>query len=845
MELNITSTPKTNVTKVVSNNKVSAQLKKGNWKKRRQAAVKTRVRVERQKESRKHGSRNGVSDEFASGIYEKKEEPSNGEAQDYNDKYAMHLNAMNSNPRKRGRSQYQGNGKLGYSNGNGNINIKGILKKGKTTNLVQEKDTEETIGATLDIVGGHLADKHKKMRQHNAKDTTTPEQEHAAAAPGAAEATPDTDKEEKDAEDAAVGAKSAFGAEDFESIGLYASVAKHLKHRMLMEKPTQIQARVISALLNIPDGALACDILVRSSTGSGKTLSYLLPIAHYMLQRRKRISREEGAYAVIIVPTRELAEQVESVAAKVLRPWHWIVVGSVRGGEGKKSEKARLRKGVNILVATPGRLLDHLRNTRSFTYSLVEFLVLDEADRLLDLGFEADIKNIIDILDRHRHRTEEAKITATKYRSNIMLSATMTADIERLAKFSLEEPIQISLENGVGDENGDGTTKGNQFHMPDQLRQHLCVVEQRHRLVTLAAFLRLRALRGVSQRTMNDPGVVHPTCKIMVFFSTCDSVDFHHDILRKADLPDKLHPRGLKGNGEKQKLMPVPMYRLHGGMEQADRLKSLRAFRECQRGILLCTDVAARGLDLQGVGFAMQYDPPTGGAGEELEYVHRAGRTARLGKQGDALLFLLPSERAYKSKLEKSGVTIKEISNNTALAALLPGVRLTDKDNVAYSARLVTSELQEAMENTIKAAETGSGVIGMKEKAYSGYLAYCRAYATHAKDVKHYFHVRNLHLGHVARAFALTEKPAELGPLLAEMKATAAAAAALKMNESGNGIYINKKKKLVGDKRAVSRAIADGEKQPYNDQNTQLSRRRRERGVGAESLKELASEFAS
>eukprot|EP00171_Calliarthron_tuberculosum_P018875 IDg18875t1 len=147
----------------------------------------------------------------------------------------------------------------------------------------------------------------------------------------------------------------------------------------------------------------------------------------------------------------------------------------------------------------------------------------------------------------------------------------------------------------------------------------------------------------------------------MVFFSTCDSVDFHYNLLSKTKLPKELMPRTLKSDDE-QKLVPIAHYKLHGGMDQPARLKSLRAFRDCRRGVLLCTDVAARGLDLPGVGFSVQYDPPTGGQGEELEYVHRAGRTARMGQRGDALLFLLPSERAYQSKLESTGVSIMEIS---------------------------------------------------------------------------------------------------------------------------------------------------------------------------------------
>ena len=780
MELNISSVHKPNNAKPsFSANKASA-ASKGNWRKRRTKAVKTRLQIEKRHGLNTKGKINKVTDEFASGFEaERNEQKSKDLEVNENGKRSVKSRMKNDSkqPLKRQRTQLIPN-----------------------ADQLKGAETEDAVGATLEIVGGGIADKHlKKLR-------TAP--------------VPDKDKKEdkvvenelakRDTED--IEGDQGFGSGDFESIGLYASVARHLKFRMEMEKPTNIQDRVIKAMLNIPNNALACDVLVRSATGSGKTLAYLLPIAHYLLNRRKRVVREDGSYAIVLVPTRELAEQVESVAAQVMKPWHWIVVGSVRGGEPKNKEKARLRKGVSLLVATPGRLLDHIRNTASFKYGRCEFLVLDEADRLLDLGFESDIKEIIDNLNRHMVTRHDMSI-----RSNIMLSATMRSDVERLARFSLKEPIQISAE-----EDKDDTGK---FKMPSQLRQHLCVVEQRHRLVTLAAFLRLRALRGVPRRGAAEQSTL-PGCKIMVFFSTCDSVDFHYQILQQTKLSEKLRMRA-----EEEKLIPVPLYRLHGNMDQGSRVQSLRSFRNCRRGILLCTDVAARGLDLAGVEFSMQYDPPTGGQGEELEYVHRAGRTARMGKRGDALLFLLPSERAYQAKLEKAGVSIREISNNTALGALLPGTQLDVSERVAYAARLVTSELQSALEETVKNDNT------LKEMAYAGYLAYCRAYATHAKDVKHYFHVRNLHLGHVARAFALTEKPANLGPLLEEMKLKKAAREEAQKKESG--------KKTEGNKGSIARAIAEGEEQPFNDQSTALAKRRRERGIGSETQRELISEFAS
>lgn len=614
------------------------------------------------------------------------------------------------------------------------------------------------------------------------------------------------------------GKNETFGASTFETTGLYRSIALHLVNRMGLDMPTKIQEEVLKVMLNLEPGQHAIDVVVRSATGSGKTLAYLLPIAHYLLNRTRRVTREDGAIAVIVVPTRELADQVEEVAENVFRPWHWIVVGSVRGGESKKREKARLRKGINVLVATPGRLLDHMRNTRSFSYGFCEFLVLDEADRLLDLGFEGEIKETIENLD---NQAKNANPTGVKRRSNILLSATLRNDVEKLAEFSLTNPIEISTSQP------DNTGKDS-FSMPLQLRQHYCIVEQRYRLVTLACFLRLRALKGIPKRKTQDrdgDSIDGPPCKIIVFFSTCDSVDFHFDLLKKATVPKELHKNPTE-EALKEKLLPLSVFRIHGNHTQQDRVQSLRGFRRTSRAVLFCTDVAARGLDLKGLTFAIQYDPPTGGQGEELEYLHRAGRTARIGAQGDALLFLLPSERAYIGKLESKGVSIADISGSAAIAALYPKVDLSSQGSISYGTRLVTSALQESFENRVKDNTE------LQALAVSGFQAYCRAYATHAKEVRYFFHVRNLHLGHVARAFVLGDKPAELSKLISEMKDN-------KKEDNRKDIKMRQTK---GD---IARAIAEGERQPYNDQTTTLARRRREKGRGQEAFKEMAAEFGS
>ncbi|CDF34729.1 unnamed protein product [Chondrus crispus] len=805
MELNLASTSSSKPhLRGPSNNKGKA---KGSWRKRRREQVIQRVHAQkRQRPSNRSQPKSTAfrlqADEFSSGIDKENLANAVGSATPAKAKAA---NA----PGKVRPSSSDSVAKLpnlitvgGSDADEKQKKERELPKKSKVhfkdTAPVADKPDQrpETVNATLDILG------RDPIRISEGKESQT-----SGTAPTDPSGATKTSKED-----------DMFGISSFEETGLYPSVARHLTNRMQLEFPTLIQEKVLKAMLNLGNGQNSIDVLVRSATGSGKTLAYLLPIAHYLLNRSRRVTREKGSLGVIIVPTRELADQVEEVAERVFRPWHWIVVGCVRGGESKHREKARLRKGVNVLVATPGRLLDHMRNTRSFTYEHCEFLVLDEADRLLDLGFEAAIKEVIENLDTQAKRVNPE---VGPVRSNILLSATLRNDVEKLAEFSLKSPVEISV--------GQGHDTKSSFAMPMQLRQHFCIVEQRHRLVTLASLLRLRSLKGMSKDSLKNEEHDGPPCKIIVFFSTCDSVDFHYDLLRKASLPKELQKD--QAVDLKEKLLPLKVLRIHGNHTQSDRVEALRTFRRSERAVLFCTDVAARGLDLKGLTFAIQYDPPTGGQGEELEYLHRAGRTARIGAQGDALLFLLPSERAYIGKLETKGVSISEVSGSAAMAALYPKVILSRQESISYGTRLVTSVLQESFENIVK--EDGE----LKGQAVSGFQAYCRAYATHARDVRYFFHVRNLHLGHVARAFVLGDKPAELSQMMSELKA---ARTTIEADQQGSVKKSETKKK--GD---IARAIAEGEKQPYNDQQSALARRRRERGRGQESFKELAMEFGA
>ncbi|KAI8343497.1 P-loop containing nucleoside triphosphate hydrolase protein [Chlamydoabsidia padenii] len=646
---------------------------------------------------------------------------------------------------------------------------------------------------------------------------------------------------------------NAPGAADdthsFASMGLCTELIQAL-NKMNVQQPTLVQRRALPLLLgpaqhqqtaydltrnNNKTLASDVDVVVQAQTGSGKTLTYLLPIVQRLVaastyHTEKSTSsaafgdRTIGTVAIILTPTRELAQQVTAVLQQLLqlprpanndyRRHHWMVAGMVMGGDSKAKEKARLRKGVNLLVSTPGRLLDHLENTKSFDIRHLKWLVLDEADRLLDLGFEETLKKIMDLI---KERTAQPPQTNFKQhlqssvwprsRQTILCSATLRDDVKHLAGTSLMDPVFVrgSDQDGVDNNN----TKKNKnkaddddhhndyddddkFTTPNQLNQTYTITPAKLRLVTLTAML---------QHWMKNK---RKSSKVIVFFSCCDSVDFHYDLFAnggkplKTDLDEdkddllsildnhdddnddendpkrqnyqqQLQQKNKKTRKERQEEQDefrrqpsqvsallggdlqgndngdgVSVYRLHGDLEQHIRTSTFSTFSEASSGVLLCTDVAARGLDLPNVDCIIQYDPPT----DMKDYVHRVGRTARLGKAGEARLFLLPSEMDYLPILKAQGMNIQSVTVESILANSF------GKLQHVYETK--AQEYQNQLERYVLSEEEH---VMLARKAFWSSV---RAYATHAGSEKHVFHVKKLHLGHLAKSFALREAPSHL-----------------------------------------------------------------------------------
>jgi ATP-dependent RNA helicase DDX31/DBP7 len=303
-------------------------------------------------------------------------------------------------------------------------------------------------------------------------------------------------------------------------LGLLPTLAAHLTNKMNITAPTAIQKAAIFPLLDTD-----ADAFIQAETGSGKTLAYVLPIVQRVMQmseHEKRIHRDSGLFAIILAPTRELSKQISAVLESVLRCAHWLVPGIVIGGEKKKSEKARLRKGLNILVATPGRLADHLSHTEALDVSKVRWLVLDEGDRLMELGFEEDIKKIVSKLDFAMKSKRQETAGLPPKRINILCSATMKMDVQRLGEISLKDAVHIQVERGYA--NGDNLEKAEnkRFSAPAQLQQSYAIVPAKLRLVSLVAHLK---------RTFVRRGAVS---KAIVFMSCADTVDFHFEVFTRS-----------------------------------------------------------------------------------------------------------------------------------------------------------------------------------------------------------------------------------------------------------------------------------------------------------------------
>ena len=511
---------------------------------------------------------------------------------------------------------------------------------------------------------------------------------------------------------------------------------------------TPIQARAVPLVLQ------GFDVLGQAATGSGKTLAFVVPMLHETLPT---VAASPNAFVGLIVsPTKELCAQIRDVTDRVCRhldetPFR---VELVTGGTNVKEERRRVLAS-NVVVGTPGRVVDHVKNTPQWSLrTTTKFFVLDEADKMLADGFALEVDSIVGALPPQRR--------------TLLFSATNNKSVRELARLSLSgrpllvnttDPAPVRLPAGgdgggarrssayVGldaldendsaedeegltyvdlaanveedeeaaddgedgeEEDDDGDFDGGDEeaeevddaraaaareaagHVPSQLQQYYQLVPVADRLRVLYLFVKRLA----------------QTAKAIVFCSTVASAEYHCMLMGAAGFHNEV-------------LM------LHGKMKHRQRLATFECFLKWPTGVLFCTDVAARGLDIPDVDWILQYDPPT----DPTEYVHRIGRTARAGAQGSALLFVAPEEQAFVAYLHRFGLNVQPV----AAPRKLPPV-------------------QAALEHVL---EEDPIVAKAADRAYRAHLA---AYQSHV--LKKIFDVHRLDLIAVGKSFALTTPPA-------------------------------------------------------------------------------------
>ncbi len=340
------------------------------------------------------------------------------------------------------------------------------------------------------------------------------------------------------------------------------------------EKPTPVQEQTI------PQALTGRDVVGIAQTGTGKTAAFALPILHRLMQVHGSGTRAH-ARALVLVPTRELAQQVEDFFTSYGR-FGQLRTAAIFGGVNMQNQIKKLQRGVDIIIATPGRLLDHL-SQRTVDLSQVETLVLDEADRMLDMGFIADVRKII------------GRIPAG--RQTLLFSATMPTEIEELAASTQRNPVRIAV--------------GEQRRPVDSVAQTFYAVAREAKLPLLLHILATAA-----------------PVSVLVFARTKHGAD-------------KITRRLLRNN--------IRAAAIHSNRTQAQRERALAGFKNGQHAVLVATDIAARGIDVEGISHVINYDTPAFAE----EYIHRIGRTGRADATGDAMTFVSPDERPYFRRIEQ------------------------------------------------------------------------------------------------------------------------------------------------------------------------------------------------
>lgn len=439
---------------------------------------------------------------------------------------------------------------------------------------------------------GHLPEKEEE----NSEEEADEDEEHDEMEQGGS----DEEEEDPDADEFYESAPTNETSTTFQELQLSRPILKSIQS-LSFTSPTPIQSSTI------PIALLGKDIVAGAQTGSGKTAAYLIPLIERLIFKNATSTK-----AIILTPTRELAIQVYDVGKKLGQFVKNLSFGLAVGGLNLRQQEQQLKSRPDIVIATPGRLIDHIRNSPSFSVEDVQVLVIDEADRMLEEGFQEELTEILSLIPKQKRQT-------------LLFSATMNTKVQDLVQLSLNKPVRVMIDPPKT--------------VASRLEQQFVRIRKRENLKPALLFQLLRKLDG----------------RIVVFVS-------------RKEMAHKL--RVILG------LLGLKVAELHGALTQEQRLANMKLFMN-DVNVLVCTDLAARGLDIR-IEYVVNFDMP-----KTYEiYLHRVGRTARAGRKGTSITFVGESnqDRAIVKAAINNGRSVARKVDWNDVAAI--NKRIEEKESV-------------------------------------------------------------------------------------------------------------------------------------------------------------------
>lgn len=503
-------------------------------------------------------------------------------------------------------------------------------------------------------------------------------------------------------------------------------LVKVLVNDFCMERMSPVQATAIPAFLN------GKDVVVEAVTGSGKTLAFVVPLLQMLISSREQLEKHHVG-AIILCPTRELGQQIFAVLQKLITklrvyaldgalskklPTHGLFIG------GKNSLAVDLKKfeqfGAQVIVGTPGRIVEMLKHRSLVRTVNLHAVVFDEADRLLDMGFTDTLKDFLALVPKQR-RTG-------------LFSATMVDGFDDLIRAGLRNPVRIvvkvvsnsSGENGAAESESEAVMS--EQRIPSTLSVYYVISKVEDKLALLQSLMKSNSFAAK---------------KGIMYLATCAAVDYLYSILIRLSTP----------------LLPFKLFSLHGRMDAKKRELVFKKFVDCVKpSILLTTDLASRGLDIPNIGFVIQFDPPQ----DPKTFAHRCGRTARAGNVGSAVVFLSPAEDTFIEFMKLRRVPMRPLQAHYDLAQDSESVTTDSGEPV-----VVNAEIQSASRCLFaEFRKLSSTDLALFQQSLKAYVSFLRYYQEH--QLSYIFPFKKLDFIGLAKLYGLLTLPK--CPELVELK---------------------------------------------------------------------------